>query len=249
MSKVVKGIKKGFKKVGNFVKDNWKPIAMAAGVAFTGGLATVGFGGLSSAIASNGILGGIGSTMWAGATAAAGTLGIGSGAAGTAAAASGMTGAGLFSGAAAGALGLPTVAQSAGGMAQAGVNAAYGSMGMSASAPNVVGGINSGLAAGAAGGAAGGAGAAGGGGGGLLSSFGKSSLAPALVKGAAGYFGQRAAEEDRRPDQLWGVEFDGDGVGQARQPWGDQYQPARLANQNASSTQPLLNYRNFGQYG
>ena len=71
MSKIVKGVKKGIKKVGKFVKKHWKPIAMAAAVAFTGGLATVGFAGLQGAIATNGILGGIGSTMWAGATAAA----------------------------------------------------------------------------------------------------------------------------------------------------------------------------------
>ena len=104
-------ISKGLKKVWKFVKDNWVQIALAAAVVFTAGVATVGFGafaaqgfGASAAAASataagatggfTGFMSAVGSTMWAGVTGAAGSMGIGQGAAApafSAAAEAGMT--------------------------------------------------------------------------------------------------------------------------------------------------------------
>ena len=103
-------IKKGIETVGSFIKKHWKPIVIVAVSVFAMGLATVGFEGFSGAMgAADGGFGGfmsaVGSTMYAGVTAAAGTLGLGSGAAGTAAQYGGVEGAGLFSGHLAAALG------------------------------------------------------------------------------------------------------------------------------------------------
>lgn len=98
-------IKKGLKKIWNFVKKYWKEIVIVAAVVFTAGIATVGVAGFSAAMtAAGGGAGGffsaVGSTMWAGVTATAGSMGIGSGASGTAASLAGVTGQGV--GAAAG---------------------------------------------------------------------------------------------------------------------------------------------------
>lgn len=236
MSKVVKGVKKIGKKIGGFVKDNWKPIVGVAATALTAGLATpgIGFAGLASASSGPmGVLGGIGSTMWAGAQSVAGTLGLGqgvtSGVFGSGAVGSTLSSAGGPLSFLAGNSGIGSAAQGtgAGGMVQ---NAMSGLPGSQMTGNLVNSTLNQ---------------AGGQGGGGLLSNFMNSPLAPALVKGAAGYAAQRAAEEDRRPEQVWGVGPDGE----AHQPWGDQYKPAELAHQNGPRNQPLLNYRNAGQYG
>lgn len=84
-------IKKGVKKIGKFVKKHWKTIALVAAGVFTAGIATVGVAGFTGAMSAaggglTGFLSATGSTLWAGATSIAGTLGIGSGAQGTAAA-------------------------------------------------------------------------------------------------------------------------------------------------------------------
>lgn len=93
-------IKKGLKKIWNFVKKYWKEIVMVAAIVFTAGIATVGVAGFSAAMAAGGggvggFFSAVGSTMWAGVTATAGSLGIGSGAAvgeGTAFAAANIAG-------------------------------------------------------------------------------------------------------------------------------------------------------------
>ena len=230
MSKIVKGVKKGLKKVGKFVKKNWKPILMVAAVAFTGGLATVGFAGLQGAIAANGVLGGIGSTMFAGATSMLGTIGIGSGAAGTAAAAAGMQGATLMTGAAAQAMGLassgligpPTAAQA--GSASVGAYTGPGSSFMGGGGSLLGGSSQAGqMVQQGVGQMTGGSQGAGGGtqrtqitpgGGGLLQS-----LAPWAIQAGGAYLANRGQEEADRPKGLWGVDFKGDGF-EASQPWG-----------------------------
>ena len=226
MSKIVKGVKKGLKKVGKFVKKNWKPILMVAAVAFTGGLATVGFAGLQGAIAANGILGGIGSTMFAGATSMLGTIGIGSGAAGTAAAAAGMQGATLMTGAAAQAMGLassgligpPTAAQA--GSASVGAYTGPGSSFMGGGGSLLGGSSQAGqmVQQGAGQMVQQGVGQMTGGsqgtGGGLLKS-----LAPWAIQAGGAYLANRGQEEADRPKGLWGVDFNGDGF-EAYQPWG-----------------------------
>jgi len=226
MSKIVKGVKKGLKKVGKFVKKNWKPILMVAAVAFTGGLATVGFAGLQGAIAANGVLGGIGSTMFAGATSMLGTIGIGSGAAGTAAAAAGMQGATLMTGAAAQAMGLassgligpPTAAQA--GSASVGAYTGPGSSFMGGGGSLLGGSSQAGqmVQQGAGQMVQQGAGQMAGGsqgtGGGLLKS-----LAPWAIQAGGAYLANRGQEEADRPKGLWGVDFNGDGF-EASQPWG-----------------------------
>jgi len=110
-------IKKGIKKVGKFIKKNWKPIVAVAAGLFTAGIATVGTAGFSGAMSAaggglTGALSAAGSTMWAGATGLAGTIGLGSGASGAAATASGMTGSTLLNGAAAQAMGFGSKAVS-----------------------------------------------------------------------------------------------------------------------------------------
>ena len=234
MSKIVKGVKKGLKKVGKFVKKNWKPILAVAAIAFTGGLATVGFAGLQGAIAANGILGGIGSTMFAGATSMLGTIGIGSGAAGTAAAAAGMQGATLMTGAAAQAMGLassgligpPTAAQA--GSASVGAYTGPGSSfmggggsllgGSSQAGQMVQQGAGQMVQQGAGQMVQQGVGQMTGGsqgtGGGLLKS-----LAPWAIQAGGAYLANRGQEEADRPKGLWGVDFNGDGF-EASQPWG-----------------------------
>ena len=226
MSKIVKGVKKGLKKVGKFVKKNWKPILAVAAIAFTGGLATVGFAGLQGAIAANGILGGIGSTMFAGATSMLGTIGIGSGAAGTAAAAAGMQGATLMTGAAAQAMGLassgligpPTAAQA--GSASVGAYTGPGSSFMGGGGSLLGGSSQAGqmVQQGAGQMVQQGVGQMTGGsqgtGGGLLKS-----LAPWAIQAGGAYLANRGQEEADRPKGLWGVDFNGDGF-EAYQPWG-----------------------------
>jgi hypothetical protein len=93
-------IKKGLQKAWDFVKKYWVQIVMVAAIVFTAGIATVGVAGFSAAMAAGGGgVGGfftaVGSTMWAGVTATAGTIGIGQGAAvgaGTNFAAAGIAG-------------------------------------------------------------------------------------------------------------------------------------------------------------
>lgn len=128
MSKLKKGLSKIGKKVGGFFQKHWKKIAIAALIVFSAGIATVGVAGFAGAMsAAGGGVGGFfaatGSTMWAGATAMAGTVGIGSGASGAAATAAGMKGATLMTGAAAQGLGL---ASSAAGTAGGGAAGAAG---------------------------------------------------------------------------------------------------------------------------
>ena len=219
MSGVVKKIGKGIKKVGKFVKKHWKPIVIGAATLFTGGLATIGFSGLSSAIAANGFWGGLGSTMWAGATSIAGTFGIGSGAAGAAAQAAGMQGATLLTGAGAQAIGLaspglmgpPTAAQAA--ASNVGTYAGPGSSFMGGGGSVFGGGANAtqqvtqGLMQ---------SGqnqltqqqiaqAVNQGRGGLMGDVVRAAL-PSVVQGIGGYFQGRAAEEASRPLGFWGVD-------------------------------------------
>lgn len=88
-------VKKGLNKIKNFVKKHWKKIVVVAAVAFTAGIVTVGMPAFTSMVGSQGIFSAVGSTMWAGVTATAGSMGIGSGASGSIAAAAGATGKGL----------------------------------------------------------------------------------------------------------------------------------------------------------
>jgi len=249
MSKIVKGVKKGLKKVGKFVKKHWKPIAMAAGVAFTAGLATpgLGFSGLSSAISSKGILGGIGSTMWAGAQSLAGTVGLGSGVGGQtllnnftgAQGASSLGGLMFGKGSAASGAG-------AGGLNQVGWNPISGAApyagNIAAGGPPGTGGQRRG--------------------GGLLGNILGGNMGPALVGAAGQYFSTRAEQEAAEPRALWGVDFEGGN--KAHQPWGSPntatdtvpYAPVPLAGPQARrrSAGPLLdpdnpNFMNGGPYG
>lgn len=91
-------VKKTIKKSWNFVKDNWKTIAIVAAIAFTAGVASVGFAAFAGVSSVGGFFGAVGSTMWAGVAATAGSMGIGAGAvapAGSAAAAAGASHVGL----------------------------------------------------------------------------------------------------------------------------------------------------------
>ena len=76
MSFITKGLKKAWK----FVKKNWKTIALVAAVAFTAGVATVGFAAFSGVGTIGGFMSAVGQTMWAGVAATAGSMGIGAGA-------------------------------------------------------------------------------------------------------------------------------------------------------------------------
>lgn len=217
MSKVVKTVKKGFKKVKKFVKKNWKPIVAVGLAAFTGGLSIGGLGAFKSAVAANGLWSTVGSTMWAGATGIAGTLGIGSGAAGTFAAHAGMQGATLLTGAAAQGLGM--AAQTMGPAANAassavGTYTGPGSSLMGGGGSLFGGGSTVGTgqvapymnAAGQGTGRALGAGqslAGQAGGGGFLRSM-ATAAAPALVTAAGGYFAAKG-EEDAMKGDYYGV--------------------------------------------
>ncbi len=217
MSKVVRGVKKGVKKVGKAVSRNWKPIVGAGLAAFTGGLAVGGLGAFQSAVATKGLWSTVGSTMWAGVTGTAGTLGIGSGASGTFAAGAGMQGATLMTGAGAQALGLaaqtvgpPT---SAAGLSSAGVGTYTGPgssfMGGGGSlfgggaatrggqmVPNAVGPSGSG-------GAGPGGSAPARGGMGLLGNMATAAV-PALINAGGAYMMAKGEEEDLKQD-VWGV--------------------------------------------
>jgi len=102
IKKGIKAVKKTIKSVTKFVKKHWKTIVVVAAVVFTAGVATLGAGAFMSQMAAaqgfTGFMSTIGSTMYAGATAALGSLGIGGGAAGSAAAAANVTGYGLGAG-------------------------------------------------------------------------------------------------------------------------------------------------------
>ena len=123
-------IKKAVKSVGRFVKKHAKKILIAAAVVFTAGIATVGVGGFSAAMAAagggiKGALVAVGSTLKAGVLSIGGTLGIGKGVTATntlvgarsaavgGALASGASGATLLNGAAAQALGIGKAAAAA----------------------------------------------------------------------------------------------------------------------------------------
>jgi len=93
-------IKKALKKIWEFVKEYWVEIVMVAAIVFTAGIATVGWAAFAEVMAAEGLMSAVGSTMWAGVTATAGSMSIGSGASGAAATAGGVQGMGL--GAAAG---------------------------------------------------------------------------------------------------------------------------------------------------
>jgi len=88
-------IKKALSKVWDFVKDHWVEIVMVAAVAFTAGVSTVGWSAFKAAAAEQGFFSAVGSTMWAGVTATAGSMGIGGGASGSVAASAGATGYGV----------------------------------------------------------------------------------------------------------------------------------------------------------
>ena len=122
-------VKKAVKKVGKFVKKNWKKIVIAAAIVFTAGIATVGVAGFSSAMTAagggfGGFLSAAGSTMVAGVSAIGGSLGIGQGA--NLAAFGGSGYATLGTGALAQSIGFaaPGASQTAGYLASAGKTAA-----------------------------------------------------------------------------------------------------------------------------
>lgn len=205
MSRVVRGVKRGVKKVANTVKKHWRPIVAVGATLMTGGLATIGISGFQAAAAANGFWSTVGSTMWAGATGMAGSLGVGSGASGAAATAAGMVDATLGTGAAAQSLGLARALPGTG--ASANVGQYTGPFSRAGQA-----------VAGAAGnvGGAGGEAPAGGGGRGLLGNM-ATAAAPALVQGLGGYFMARSEEEANKPKALWGVDF---GSGESLMPEG-----------------------------
>lgn len=152
MGKIFKTLKKIRQKTFKFVKKNWVPILAVVAVVFTAGIATVGIAGMSTAYATATAAtaaGGLGmssfsaamyvagSTLWAGATAIAGTVGLGSGASGFVASQAGMQGANLMTGALAAKLG-GNVAQV--NMANAAANSAgAGGSGLASSAGGVMG--------------------------------------------------------------------------------------------------------------
>lgn len=119
LKKIGKKIFKGVKKV---VKKIAKPLAIAALVFLTAGIATAGFGALAFGQGVGAFMSSVGSTMMAGAQGIAGAIGIGSGVTASTAgslfgvgttAAQAATGATLFTGTAAQALGLAAAKTSA----------------------------------------------------------------------------------------------------------------------------------------
>lgn len=113
MGKIFKFTKKMFKKSIDFVKKYWKAIVITAAVVFTAGIATVGLSGFAGAMGSGGIGGfmsAVGSTMYAGAGAIAGSFGLGYGAQGAAAIAGNVQGVSLGGGHLAAALGSKSAA-------------------------------------------------------------------------------------------------------------------------------------------
>ena len=235
MSKVKKGIKKGFRKVSNVVKKHWRTIALVGAAAFTGGLAIGGWSAFKSAAGTGGLWSTIGSTMWAGVTGTAGTFGIGSGASGAFAAGAGMQGATLMTGAAAQSMGLASqtmgpaanAASSAvgtytgpGSSFMGGGGSLFGggsTVGTAQTTPylNAAGGNTSrALAQGAAEGAAQGAGGqvmtagAPAAGGSLMRDMAVAAT-PALIQGVGAGLAAKAEEEAAKPRALWGYDIEG----------------------------------------
>lgn len=62
-------VKRGIRRIGRAIKKVWKPLVVAAAVVFTAGAAAGGLGAVKGSFAQRGILGGIGSTLRAGASA------------------------------------------------------------------------------------------------------------------------------------------------------------------------------------
>lgn len=62
-------VRRAVRSVGRFVRKHWRRIATAAAVVFTAGAAAGGLGAVKGSFAQRGILGGIGSTLRAGASA------------------------------------------------------------------------------------------------------------------------------------------------------------------------------------
>lgn len=92
-------VKKVVRGIVDFVKKYWKEIVIVAAVVFTAGVATIGgWSAFTTVAGEQGFMSAIGSTMWAGVTGTAGSMGIGSGASGQAAALTGKTGMGLGGG-------------------------------------------------------------------------------------------------------------------------------------------------------
>ena len=118
-------VKKVVKKVGKFIKKNWKKIVIAAAVVFTAGLATVGMAAFSGASGFGGFMAAAGQTLVAGGQAILGTVGIGSGVSvgtGAGGALSAFKGATLLNGTMAQTLGLATRASTGASAAAAGAN-------------------------------------------------------------------------------------------------------------------------------
>lgn len=216
-------IKKAVKKVGRFVRRNWKSIAIAAAVVFTSGIATVGTAGFTMAGAGKGFgatLGAIGKTMVAGVQAIGGSLGIGQGAS-----LGGFGGSGyatLGTGAAAQSLGLAgsNAAMTAGRVAQMGATApgqaGYGVL-MNSANPAAAATTGGAQIAGGMGGSLGvgvgsGAGGAATGGGGFFSNPNSGMLLQAGMGLVNGYMQGRAQDEDwerTKPRGYWGVGLNG----------------------------------------
>lgn len=216
-------IKKAVKKVGRFVRRNWKSIAIAAAVVFTAGIATVGTAGFTMAGAGKGFgatLGAIGKTMVAGVQAIGGSLGIGQGAS-----LAGFGGSGyatLGTGAAAQSLGLAgsNAAMTAGRVAQMGATApgqaGYGVL-MNSANPAAAATTGGAQIAGGMGGSLGvgvgsGAGGAATGGGGFFSNPSSGLLLQAGMGLVNGYMQGRAQDEDwerTKPRGYWGVGLNG----------------------------------------
>ena len=121
-------LKKAARKIVDFIKEYWVEIAVVALVVFTAGVATIGGWGAFTTVANTqGFMSAIGSTMWAGVTGTAGSMGIGTGAKGAAAAqmsvSGGGLGAGLGWGTAGKGLGITAAEYSANVAAQGGVSA------------------------------------------------------------------------------------------------------------------------------
>jgi hypothetical protein len=219
----VSAIKKAVKKVGRFVRRNWKSIAIAAAVVFTSGIATVGTAGFTMAGAGKGFgatLGAIGKTMVAGVQAIGGSLGIGQGAS-----LGGFGGSGyatLGTGAAAQSLGLAgsNAAMTAGRVAQMGATApgqaGYGVL-MNSANPAAAATTGGAQIAGGMGGSLGvgvgsGAGGAATGGGGFFSNPNSGMLLQAGMGLVNGYMQGRAQDEDwerTKPRGYWGVGLNG----------------------------------------
>ena len=259
MSGVVRSAKKAVKSVGRFVKKNWKPI-------------------VSAAASSMGTWKAVGSTMWAGATSIAGTVGLGSGASGAAASAAGMQGATLLTGAGAQAMGLASAGSGAG----AGLMGPPTAAGQASSAVGQYTGPGSGFLGGggslfgggaekaAAKSVAGmpssnlsekqvaeqmGGGSTGGGG----SDLGRDLLVaatPSLIQGAGAYMAARGEEEARKPKAMWGVDMKtGEVAGGGGQSWDDYYannhQPPNAQGGGLMDFNDWQNYavNPYGQFG